>query len=306
LKFAFPASKTPPFVEGFLFAPPFKIIYTFTMKVSQKKKEEFVEEVFSFYKKNKRDLPWRPKRGRLITPHQILVSEFMLQQTSVPRVIQKYYEFLEKFPRLEDLAKAKNSDVLSVWVGLGYNRRALHLKKTAEILVSSYGGVIPKNREELKALPGVGDYMSGSLCAFVHNMRVSLIETNVRTVYMYHFFQGKEGVHDKEIFSLLEETMPLKDSREWYYALMDYGTYLKKEKKIKNSQSIHYVKQSTFAGSRRFVRGGIVKHLTQKPLSVNDITLLFPKYEKEVLVSVCEDLKREGIIKEKNKTIFLA
>jgi A/G-specific adenine glycosylase len=275
------------------------------MKVSQKKKEEFVEEVFSFYKKNKRDLPWRPKRGRVVTPYQILVSEFMLQQTSVPRVIQKYYEFLEKFPRLEDLAKAKNSDVLSVWVGLGYNRRALYLKKTAEILVSSYAGIIPKNREELKTLPGVGDYMSGSLCAFVHNMRVSLIETNVRTVYMYHFFQGKEGVHDKEIFTLLEETMPSKDSREWYYALMDYGTYLKKEKKVKNSQSVHYVKQKKFEGSRRFVRGGIIKKLVQGKASFQEICILFPAYQTEVLESICYDLKKEKLIKERGGYFFL-
>lgn len=265
----------------------------------------FQDIVWGFYKKNKRDLPWRPKKVRTVTPYQILVSEFMLQQTQVDRVIPKFLTFIEKFSDMHSLEKASIKDVLHMWSGLGYNRRALYLKKSVEIILTEYQKIIPKDSSVLKSLPGVGEYMSKILPVFIYNKKEILIETNIRTVYLHHFFKNKESVSDKEIVKVIENTLPNKYFRDWYYALMDYGSYLKKEKKIKNIQSASYTKQKPFKGSLRYVRGQILKNLLIKKIKKEEIYNLFPEYTSEQVETVCENLLKENLIQENKNYFFL-
>lgn len=225
-----------------------------------KRQKEFVESVWEHYENHGRhDLPWRSTSD----PYRILVSEMMLQQTQVERVIPKYLVFLKEFPTARRLATASLSEVLRAWQGLGYNRRAKFLWQAAQYVTNELRGKWPEDEPGLRCLPGVGPYTASAIMAFVHNAPVVLIETNVRQVFLYHFFKSKASVHDTDILKLVEETLPVNSVRAWYAALMDYGSYLKQEYGNINHQSKHYVKQSKFHGSDRQIRGAIIKLLTE-------------------------------------------
>ncbi len=225
-----------------------------------KKQQAFVSTVNTFYKQHGRhDLSWR----QTTEPYKIIVSEIMLQQTQVTRVIPKYEEFLKTFPSIEALNKAPLGAVLSAWQGLGYNRRAKMLHECAKAVVRDYKGVWPTSYQELKSLPGIGAYTASALLAFAFNKATPLIETNVRTVYLYHFFTKKTDVHDKELMPIIEATLDIQNPRNWYYALMDYGSHLKQTVGNKNKQSKQYTKQSKFNGSDRQIRGAIIRTLSK-------------------------------------------
>ncbi len=187
--------------------------------------KKFQEVIFTYYRENKRIFAWR----ETIDPYAILVSEIMLQQTQTERVKIKYAEWLVHFPTLESLATAPLQKVLLHWQGLGYNRRALALKKCAEIITSTYKGKFPIDYDKLLTLPGIGPYTAGAVMAFAYNKPYPVIETNIRTVYIHFFYGDKFGqIDDKELLPLTEKTLPRVASakwgaREWYYALMDYG-----------------------------------------------------------------------------------
>lgn len=203
----------------------------------------------------------------------------MLQQTQVGRVIEKYGEFLQAFPNVETLANASLTEVLRVWQGMGYNRRALALHTLAKEIVKKYKGKIPHTRVELEALPCIGQYAAGAIRSFAFNEPEVFIETNIRRVFIHHFFQlggsTSKLVSDKEILPLVEATLDTGNPREWYYALMDYGVHLPKIVKINpNKQSKHYVKQGVFKGSLRELRGKIIRILGGK-----SITLIMIKRE---------------------------
>jgi A/G-specific adenine glycosylase len=233
----------------------------------------------------------------------------MLQQTQVDRVIPKYTLFIKTFPDFKSLSSATEKQVLALWSGLGYNRRALYLHQTAQIIYEQYDGIIPTDPHILKTLPGIGDYMAHVLPTFIYNAKHTLIETNIRTVYLYHFFQNITEVSDTEITALITHTLPTRKTggvyRDWYYALMDYGSYLKKELKIKNTQSKTYTKQKPFKGSLRFVRGTLLKMLLEKKILKSAIYSHFPDYTKEQIDLVCENLIKEKIIKETAKYYLL-
>lgn len=267
--------------------------------------KNFQKSVWDFYKENKRDLPWRPKKGRKVTSYEILVSEYMLQQTQVDRVVPKFIEFTKHFPNFQTLAKAKDKDVLRFWSGLGYNRRALYLKSTVKNIHEKYADIVPREKETLKTFPGVGDYMAAVLPVFLYNQKEVLIETNVRTVYLYHFFKDAVGVSDKDIGLMIQKTLPEKDFREWYYALMDYGSYLKKEKKVNNKNHQAYTKQKPFKGSLRYVRGRLVKILLTQKIWREEVYALFPNYTKEQIDKVVVQLLSEKFIKENKKYFYL-
>ena len=198
-----------------------------------------------FYASCGRDLPWR----RTTDPYRILVSEFMLQQTRVERVLTKYPEFLGRFPDIEALARAPRRDVLLVWQGLGYNRRALSLHETAERITDEYHGSIPLDREILDSFPGIGSATAGAIVVFSTNRPEIFIETNIRRVYIHLFFPDAVKVHDREIEPILGKTMIRKKPREFYYSLMDYGSILKKKAGNPNARSASYSRQSPFEGS---------------------------------------------------------
>lgn len=166
-------------------------------------------KVRRYFKLHKRNLPWR----NTIDPYAIWVSEIMLQQTQVARVIEKYTLFLTYFPNVESLARAKSKDVLQIWQGLGYNRRAKNLHKTAQYIVDKYGGEFPRSKNELKKLPGIGEYTSAAICVFAYNMPEVLIETNIRSVYIHHYFQKARIVNDKKLLPLLKRTLGKKKSQ---------------------------------------------------------------------------------------------
>jgi A/G-specific adenine glycosylase len=224
----------------------------------------FRNKIYGYYQaQGRQNLPWRLTQG----PYRILVSEIMLQQTQVPRVLVKYPEFIARFPTLRHLAQASFKDVLTVWVGLGYNRRALLLKKTAEAVIARHGGRLPDTFEDLIALPGIGKATAAEILAFAFNKPYPLIETNIRAVYLHHFFPTKSGIKDEDLLPLISQTLDEKNPRAWYYALMDYGVSLKKNFPNPSRQSAHHVRQSKFSGSLRQARGLIVKALTASPMT---------------------------------------
>jgi A/G-specific adenine glycosylase len=258
----------------------------------------FRRKVLDRYARQGRDLPWR----KLVTPYRVLVSEIMLQQTQVERVIGRYREFLAVFPDLPALAKAPTAKLLKLWSGMGYNRRALALKALAQKVVADHGGRLPSDPELLRKLPGIGPYTAGAIAAFAFNRPVIFMDTNIRRVFIHEFFRDREGVRDDELLPLLEQTLPRKDSRTWYNALMDHGTMLKREHGNPNRRSAHYSRQSRFEGSNRQVRGAILKALVKKaPLSGARIVALTGMDAERVRMNLVQ-MEKEGFIKKKGRT----
>lgn len=202
-----------------------------------------------------RDLPWR----YVDDPYAVLVSEIMLQQTQVARVQKHWDRFMSLFPTIDALAMASTADVLEQWQGLGYNRRALALKKTAEICSSERSGTLPQDAENLERLPGIGPATAAGVVAFAYDRPSCYLETNVRTVFLHELFSGRDKVSDREISPLVADTCPAEDVRDWYYALLDYGAHLKALVSNPSRRSAHYAKQSAFEGSRRQKRAELVR-----------------------------------------------
>jgi len=229
----------------------------------------FRERVYRYYEENGRhDLPWRLTTDS----YAIFVSEVMLQQTQAARVIPKYKAFTARYPSVADLARSSTRELLALWSGLGYNRRALWLKEAAQMLVRAYNGSVPCNPEMLTRLKGIGYATACAIVTYSCNLPTAFIETNIRTVFIHHFFQGREHVHDREILPVVEDALDRSNPRVWYYALMDYGVYLKKEYPDASRRSSHYTKQSPFRGSDRQIRGWLVKHLSKGDLFVKECT----------------------------------
>ena len=201
-----------------------------------KKEQRFIETVWEYYERHgRRSLPWR----RTKNPYCILVSEVMLQQTQVERVVPYYASFLKRFPSLAKLANASLGDVLRAWQGLGYNRRAKMLHACAQTVVHTYRGKFPRTQSELMKLPGIGHYTAGAVMAFAFDECAPIIETNIRTVYIHHFFHDEIDIPDSKIVQLTVRTLDKENPREWYYALMDYGAFLKKTVGNQNVRSKH-------------------------------------------------------------------
>ncbi|HLP43979.1 MAG TPA: A/G-specific adenine glycosylase [Candidatus Nanoarchaeia archaeon] len=258
----------------------------------------FRKTIWTYYKANKRDFPWRETKD----PYKILVSEIMLQQTQAPRVVPKYNSFLEKFPTVQALAKAKLSDVLAEWQGLGYNRRGMYLKQCAEKVVTDYGGEFPKDFDQLVSLPGIGPATAGDVLVFTWNIPMVVIETNIRSVFIHFFFKDKEKITDKEILPLIEKTLDKGNPREWYWALFDYGTFLKKTANP-SRRSAHHVKQTKFVGSLRQKRAVILREIIKKPQNQKQIVKNLG-YETEIVSKILLDLEKEGFTK-KTKTGYM-
>jgi A/G-specific adenine glycosylase len=220
----------------------------------------FRRTVYAHFRRHRRDLPWR----RTEDPFHILVSEVMLQQTQVPRVLEKYAAFIEAFHDAGTLARTPLHRVMKLWQGLGYNRRAAALKRAALLIVNDCGGVVPRSEETLVSVPGIGRATACAIRAFAFNEPVVFIETNIRAVFIHHFFRGGETVSDDRILPLVTATLDRRNPRRWYSALMDYGSALKKTGVNPSRRSSHYRRQSPFEGSNRQVRGAVVKALVKK------------------------------------------
>jgi A/G-specific adenine glycosylase len=231
-----------------------------------------------------RDMPWRGDTR----PYYVLVSELMLQQTQVARVVPKFEAFIQAFPSEEALASASLADIIKYWQGLGYNRRAKYLYEAAKQIVKQGG--FPDNERRLVELPGVGKNTAGAILAYSFNYPSIFIETNIRTVYIHHFFGNNFDISDNEIIELLKETIDVSHPREFYWALMDYGNWLKSNGVRNNSQSKHYKKQSQLSGSMREMRGLIIQKLSNN-VSVEGLRS-DARFDKAVA-----SLVRDGMIK---------
>jgi A/G-specific adenine glycosylase len=271
------------------------------MELSQEQRNEFLEVLWGFYGRHGRDLPWRvPEPDGSFDLYKVMVSELMLQQTQVTRVVPKYREFLKRFPTVERLASAELGEVLRAWQGLGYNRRAKFLWQAARAISSSEQ--FPATIAALVKLPGIGVNTAGAIFAYGYNQPTLFVETNVRTVYIHHFFLDRTDVADKEIITVLAQTLDREQPREFYGALMDYGTYLKATVGNLNKTSKHYVKQAAFGGSRRQLRGQVMRILGEDGYTLSGLRAVITD---DRLESVLNDLVTEGLVQMSHGTYTL-
>lgn len=261
------------------------------------------ETVWDYYARHGRVLPWRiPETDGTYDPYKVVVSELMLQQTQVKRVITKYDQFLAVFPTVESLSNAPLGTVLTVWSGLGYNRRAKFLWQLAQKVVQDYGGTFPATQTELQQLPGIGVNTAAAICAYAYNQPSVFIETNIRTVFLHHFFTDQTNIPDAQLMPLVAQACDQEHPREWYWALMDYGVRVKSTIGNVSRNSKHYSKQSTFAGSKRQIRGRIISLLTTRPHSALE---LHEQVVDDRVDGVIEELLQENLIARTDDILHL-
>ncbi|MDQ5944369.1 MAG: A/G-specific adenine glycosylase [Patescibacteria group bacterium] len=251
---------------------------------------EFSEIVWDYYRHHAREMPWREQP----TPYNVVVSEFMLQQTQVDRARPKFEAWVSQRPDFASLAAASPEDVLRLWKGLGYNRRALRLHEVAHRVQQEYGGKLPETVEELQTFAGIGPGTAGAIAAYALNQPVVFIETNIRRVFLHHFFADSDSVADKELLPIIAAALDREHPREWYWALMDYGTFLKSQVVNPNRRSKHYTKQAKFEGSHRQLRGLILEQVLQHgSFGVQDGVAGF---DQASIARACSELALEGFL----------
>lgn len=263
-----------------------------------KKYEAFLQELWAYYDEHGRDLPWR----RTNDPYKIMVSEIMLQQTQVGRVAVKYEQLLEAFPDVGVLANAPLASVLKLWSGLGYNRRAKYLHTAAQIIRDEYKGNVPDNLKDLVNLPGIGHNTAGAILAYAFNKPAVFIETNIRTVYIHYFFKDQSNISDQQIIELINKTIDKENPRDFYWALMDWGTYIKSTIGNVSKNSKHYSKQSKFEGSLRQVRGKVLRELG---VANRTLPQLLESIQDERVENVLTDLQKEKMITRRGQNYCL-
>lgn len=263
------------------------------------KEKEFQELVWQKGRELFREMPWRDDTR----PYYILVSELMLQQTQVDRVIPKFKAFIDRFPDEEALAAASLGEVLRLWSGLGYNRRAKYLHDATKKIVQDFGGTFPQSYTDLLSLPGVGPGTAGAILTYAFNQPHVFIETNVRTVYFHHFFGDEGKVTDKQLMPVIERTMDTDHPREFYWALMDYGSWLKKQGAGRVSQSSHYKKQSRLKGSVREMRGQIIRALASGDMTEGALQMQVGVDQR--FDQALAGLLRDGLVTQTNSTLHL-
>lgn len=257
----------------------------------------FRRAIYRHYYANPRPMPWRETSD----PYRILVSEIMLQQTQVERVRMKYAQFLETFPTIGHLAKAPLEELLRVWQGLGYNRRAISLRRCAELIVSLHGGTFPATIPELESLPGIGPYTARAVAAFAFGLPEPFIETNIRTVFIHFFFHNREGISDRQLMPLVGATLDHSDPRHWYYALMDYGVMLKQLHPNPGRRSSHHARQSPFKGSNRELRSRMLRSILERPgVTSAELTQLLSACGSAVEKNL-QALVREGFVEQRGE-----
>ncbi|MDY0287439.1 MAG: DNA repair protein [Sphaerochaeta sp.] len=255
----------------------------------------FKDLVLTFYAEHGRPFVWR----ETCEPYPILVSEVMLQQTQTARVLPKYEAFLQRWPSFSSLAEASTEALLSLWKGLGYNRRALNLRRSAR-MTEAWGWTIPNDRALIESLPGVGKATSAAIRSFCFGKKSVYLETNIRRVLLTCFYPDEDEVKDKVLEQLLGDlSLVVDDMKSWYYALMDFGVLLKALHPNANKRSAHYTKQKRFENSNRQIRGQLIHLLTDtgaKPLAM--ICDLLSHFEDERVLISLEQLEKEGFVRE--------
>ena len=267
---------------------------------------QFQRKILNWYKKHKRDLPWR----KTSDPYKILVSELMLQQTQISRVLPKYKLFLNEFPNIKVLAQASDRKLLKIWEGLGYWKRALFLRETARKILKEYKGKFPQDAKILQKLPGIGPYTARALLCFAFKKKEAFLDTNIRRVYLHFFFPKRKKVSDREILFIAQKALWKKDPRVWHWALFDYGAVVLKDKNI-NRKSLHYQKQSPFEGSLRYFRTKAVRFLlSQEKISHKSLEIFLQKEIKNkkkpyTLKDIVASLLKDKLIKKSKEYYFI-
>ncbi len=253
----------------------------------------FQKHIYKHVKTHPRiKMPWRESP----TPYHVLLSEFMLQQTQVTRVIEYYSVFIKRWKTLESLAKAQLGEILLQWKGLGYYRRARFLHLCVQYICKYYKKNIPSKKEELLALPGVGEYTASAIIVFAYNKPAVMVETNIRRAIIHCFLKNRSDIDEIEISNIVEQSMDTKRLREWYWALMDYGAELAKTVENPNRRSRIYRKQSTFHGSNRQVRSAVLRVL----MDSCKMSLI----EKTLIKDTKDYLKSQGRVEVNDKNIY--
>ena len=250
----------------------------------------FQRAIWQHYHEHGRHFPWRDTHN----PYHILVSETMLQQTQTSRVEKKYSEFVATFPGFYALAGAPLRDVLRVWQGLGYNRRALALQRTAQQVVVDFAGQLPSDPEVLQRFPGIGPYTAAAIAAIAFNTPTVFVETNIRTAFLHYFFEKPEKITDRDIIPLVKATLVKENPREWYYALFDYGAMLKRKRNA--TAGITQRRTTAFRGSNREMRGRILRLvLTRESIAEQELAGLLNENNGRVR-KIITQMQEEGFI----------
>jgi len=259
--------------------------------ISEEDIHRFHQKIFQFYQKNKRELPWR----KTTDPYKILVSEFMLQQTQVSRVIEYYTKWMKHWPTVESLANEAYKNVLNAWMGLGYNRRAMYLHNTSKIIFKEYDGDVLAAMNHYDKLPGIGLYTSKAVQIFAANEDIATVDTNIRRIFIKEF-QLNETISDKDLFEIAKQVLPKGKSRDWHNALMDYGAmYLTSRKTGIKPKT----KQSKFKGSDREIRGKILRLLLSEGQSPYELEEKLD-VDSERLNTILSKMMKEKTISKTN------
>ena len=266
----------------------------------------FQSIIRNYYRRHARPMPWRETDN----PYHIYVSEIMLQQTQVARVEPRYLQFIARYPTLQSVADASQPELLEIWQGLGYNRRARNMGRACRLMVAHHHGVIPQQRTALVALPGIGEATAGALLAYGFNQRVLFIETNIRRVFIHFFFSDGHRAHqpvtDNDIKPLLAESLPQRNIRHWYYALTDYGAMLPRQLPNPNRRARAYRRQSEFVGSHRALRGAIIRYALSGEMAHAQLREALPSYNDEQIARALTELAQEGMISYQAGTLRAA
>ena len=265
-------------------------------QITDQQIHDLQQKVLAYYKKKGRELPWR----KTTDPYSILVSEIMLQQTQVDRVIPFYKNWLKKWPTVADLADAESKEVMKAWNGLGYNRRARYLHETAQKIHNEYNDDVLEAMMHPKELPGIGPYTSQAVQIFAANKDIATVDTNIRRIFIHAFGIG-EKTTDKELQQLADRCLPKGKSREWHNALMDYGATLVTARKTGIKPKTI---QTKFEGSDRQIRGEIVRDLMVENKTAKQLIQHIGE-ETERVNKILEQMKKEQVIFEKNGRLSL-
>jgi A/G-specific adenine glycosylase len=257
--------------------------------------------LLGWYAENRRDLPWR----RTTDPYAVLVSEIMLQQTQVPRVVLRYEAFLQAFPTLEALAAAPLAEVLCIWRGLGYNNRAVRLRACAAAVCEAGGAgpaSLPGDLSSLQVLPGIGPYTARAVLIFAANADLAAVDANVRRV-LTHELALPADLTPRRLQAVADAALPHGCSRDWHNALMDYGSAVLTARATRIAPRS---RQGAFEGSRRWQRSRLLGQVLDggpQPLEGLASGLRLPAHEVAALVEL---LVRDGLLRWDDGLVVVA
>ncbi len=265
--------------------------------ISAQRIAAFRRKIWTFYARHRRRLPFRETDD----PYNIVVAEFMLQQTQVERVIPKYEAWLKKWPTWAALARADRRELLAAWSGLGYNRRAIYLGQLAGIIAKRFDGCLPDDPKILQTLPGIGPYTAHAVLIFAFNKPLVTIDTNIRRV-MIHEFGLPADVTKGDLENLARRLRPRGRSRDWHNALMDYSR-VAIPGRLPAAPRLN--KQTPFRGSRRQIRGEIIRRLTlSRRVAVDRIAKDMKRSVQDVM-EAAEALQKDGLVRIGKRFITL-